>query len=185
MGAHHGNNPTLYLPLAQKPTLSQVNSIVACGLATKAVSLGLGRHLDTLTPEDQSAVMVWTFAAFFPGLVSFACPKLAVIALLVRLLMPSRFHFCFLWFMGAAVQLAQVGTMGLLISDLAYKCHLSDSEQTQKQRGSCVPMHIQVRYYLFAGCMFILDLPVPLSPYSKFSQSMGEDADYASIHSTH
>ncbi|KAK7927649.1 hypothetical protein PG985_004647 [Apiospora marii] len=132
---------------------SVFNSIVACGLATKAVSRGLGRHVEALSPEDQSAAMVWTFAAFFPGLVSFACPKLAVIALLVRLLLPSRFHFCFLWFMGAAVQLAQIGTMGLLISDLAEKCHLSDSAQIQKQRGNCVPMHVQVRYYLFAGSL--------------------------------
>ncbi|KAK8059812.1 hypothetical protein PG996_009742 [Apiospora saccharicola] len=133
---------------------SMVNSIVACGLATKAVTRGLGRHLQTLSLEDQSASLIWTFAAFFPGLVSFACPKLAVIALLVRLLLPSRFHFCFLWFMGVAVQLAQLGTMGLLISDLVENCKLSDSaSQTQKQKGNCVPMHTQVRYYLFAGSL--------------------------------
>ena len=127
---------------------------MACGLATKAVFRGLGRHLDTLLPQDQSAAAVWTFAAFFPGLVSFACPKLAVIALLVRLLLPSRPHFWFLWSMGVAVQLAQFGTMGLFINDLVNKCKLFDSAQTPTPSGHCVPMHTQVRYYIFAGCAF-------------------------------
>ncbi|KAK8105787.1 hypothetical protein PG999_009146 [Apiospora kogelbergensis] len=127
--------------------------VVACGLATKAVFRGLGRHLDTLLPQDQSAAAVWTFAAFFPGLVSFACPKLAVIALLVRLLLPSRPHFWFLWSMGVAVQLAQFGTMGLFINDLVNKCKLFDSAQTPTPSGHCVPMHTQVRYYIFAGSL--------------------------------
>ncbi|KAK7998198.1 mitochondrial protein [Apiospora arundinis] len=140
---------------------SVVNSIVACGLATKAVSRGLGKHLDTLSPDDQAAATVWTFAAFFPGLVSFACPKLAVIALLVRLLLPSRPHFWFLWFMGVAVQLAQVGTMGLLVGDLVEKCKLFDSVHSPKPRGHCIPMRIQVRYYLFAGCA---SSPGPFEP---------------------
>ncbi|KAK8090646.1 hypothetical protein PG994_000151 [Apiospora phragmitis] len=115
---------------------SMINSIAACGLATKAVSRGLGRHLNSLSPEDQSAAAAWTFAAFFPGLLSFAVPKLAVISLL---------------FMGVAVQLAQFGTMGFLIGDLAEKCEMFDPVQTQKPRGMCVPMQIQVRYFLFGG----------------------------------
>ncbi|KAK8080062.1 hypothetical protein PG997_007880 [Apiospora hydei] len=107
---------------------SMINSVVACGLATKAVYRGLGRHISSLSPEDRSAATVWTFAAFFPGLLSFAVPKLAVIALLF-------------------------GTMGLLIRDLAQNCKLFDSVDNQKQRGKCVPMHIQVRYYLFAASL--------------------------------
>ncbi|KAK7956682.1 uncharacterized protein PG986_005904 [Apiospora aurea] len=132
---------------------SMINSVLACGLGTKAISRGLGRHISSLSPEDKSAATVWTFAAFFPGLLSFAVPKLAVIALLVRLLLPSRCHFWFLWFMGVAVQLAQFGTMGLLIRDLAENCKLFDSVDNQKERGKCIPMHIQVRYYLFAASL--------------------------------
>lgn len=54
-----------------------------------------------LTPAQQSGVILYTTAGFFPGILSFTLPKLAVISLLCRMLNPSRNHKIFLWSMGA------------------------------------------------------------------------------------
>ncbi|KAK8076151.1 hypothetical protein PG994_003423 [Apiospora phragmitis] len=86
--------------------------IVACALTSVSVSKGVGRHVEALSNEQRISATLWVYAAYCPSVLSFGMPKLAVIALLVRLLVPSRIHFWILWAMGALVQLALLESSG-------------------------------------------------------------------------
>ncbi|KAK8117800.1 uncharacterized protein PG998_006081 [Apiospora kogelbergensis] len=94
--------------------ISVATGIVACTLTSVAVSKGIGRHVEALSLEQRITATLWVYAAYCPSVLSFGVPKLAVIALLVRLLVPSRTHFWILWSMGVLVQLALLGVVGLL-----------------------------------------------------------------------
>ncbi|KAK6851929.1 hypothetical protein PG995_012054 [Apiospora arundinis] len=94
--------------------ISVSTGIIACALTTVSVSKGIGRHVEALSQEQRITATLWVYAAYCPSVLSFGLPKLAVIALLVRLLVPSRTHFWVLWIMGALVQFALLGVVGLL-----------------------------------------------------------------------
>ncbi|KAK3388782.1 hypothetical protein B0T20DRAFT_457352 [Sordaria brevicollis] len=67
---------------------------------TMSVSWGNGRHFAELDLEQKENTIKWMMAAYFPGIETLGFPKLAVIALLVKLLAPSRLHTIILWFLG-------------------------------------------------------------------------------------
>jgi hypothetical protein len=69
-------------------------------LVTISVYWGNGQHFDVLTLEQKQNTIKWMMAAYVPGIETLGFPKLAVIALLVRLLAPSRLHRRVLWTMG-------------------------------------------------------------------------------------
>lgn len=75
-------------------------------------------------------------------------PKLAVIALLGRLLIPGRLHFWMLWVMGALVQLALLGVVGLLFG----RCQPFLSAVDELIAGHCLDTNTWVHYCLFAAC---------------------------------
>ncbi|KAK8066192.1 Integral membrane protein [Apiospora hydei] len=132
--------------------LSVAASIASCALTSVAVAHGLGRHVEALSREDQVAVTTWTYIAFCPGVMSFAIPKLAVIALLVRLMAPRKSHYMFLWGMGITVQLTLLATVGILIRVIDKKCPPFNDVRLDPPEH-CVPIHVQVRWCLFAGSL--------------------------------
>ncbi|KAK7996050.1 hypothetical protein PG991_015517 [Apiospora marii] len=132
--------------------LSVAASIASCALTSKAVDHGLGRHIEALSHEDQVAVTTWTYIAFCPGVMSFAIPKLAVIALLVRLMSPRKLHYWILWTMGITVQLTLLATVGILIRVIVEKCP-PFNDITLKPPDHCVSVSVQVKWCLFAGSL--------------------------------
>ncbi|KAK6833141.1 hypothetical protein PG995_012910 [Apiospora arundinis] len=132
--------------------LSVAAGIASCAVTSKAVAHGLGRHMDALSLEDQSAVTTWLFLAAFPGVMSFGIPKLAVITLLVRLLVPRKSHYYFLWAMGIAVQLALLTTIGIQIWVIAKKCP-PFNDITLEAPSHCISVGTLVKWCLFAGSL--------------------------------
>ncbi|RKK97232.1 hypothetical protein BFJ71_g7444 [Fusarium oxysporum] len=65
-----------------------------------SVYWGNGKHFDVLSLEQKQNTIKWMMAAYVPGIETLGFPKLAVIALLARLLMPGRIHLVVLWSMG-------------------------------------------------------------------------------------
>ncbi|KAI8298148.1 hypothetical protein K4K59_002972 [Colletotrichum sp. SAR11_240] len=62
---------------------------ISTALSTIAVSYGNGKHMKLLSTEQKQGAILWTTAAFCPGIMSFGLPKLAVISLLTRLMNPG------------------------------------------------------------------------------------------------
>lgn len=123
--------------------------ITTCSLSTKAVEYGLGRHDETVSREDQIAVVKWIYLASCPGVMSLAIPKLAVIALLNRLLVPGKAHYWFLWAIGATVNILFFPVVVIFLRTLAAKCPPFEVSGIPL---NCVPVATQVKYCLFAGC---------------------------------
>jgi hypothetical protein len=114
---------------------------------TKSVENGTGRHLAVLTPQQMSGAILWTMVAYQPSLQAFTVPKLAVIALLVRLLNPSRAHRIFLWTMGITCWLAVIFCNFLLFA----QCTPSRSQWDFSVKGECWDHSVVVNYSIFAG----------------------------------
>uniref|UniRef100_L2FVC7 Integral membrane protein n=1 Tax=Colletotrichum fructicola (strain Nara gc5) TaxID=1213859 RepID=L2FVC7_COLFN len=77
--------------------LSLLLSYVTVGLEIWAVQSGNGRHVGTLSTEQQSAAVLSTISGFPPNVLAYTVPKFAVVALLVRILHPGRVHRIVLW----------------------------------------------------------------------------------------
>jgi len=86
----------------------------AVGMTVASVHYGDGRHMDTLTPDQMSQVLLWTIAGFFPGIMAFTLPKLAVISLLCRMLSPSRKQQIFMFGLGTLLLVNAFVCLGML-----------------------------------------------------------------------
>ncbi|KAF5548954.1 integral membrane protein [Fusarium mexicanum] len=75
-------------------------AILSNVFVTISVYWGNGKHFDVLNLEQKENTIKWMMAAYVPGIETLGFPKLAVIALLARLLMPSKIHLVVLWTMG-------------------------------------------------------------------------------------
>lgn len=116
-------------------------------LSTLAVSSGNGKHFDLLDVEQQQGAILWTTAAFCPGVISFGLPKMAVITLLMRLLNPGRLHKWFLWWLGIWAQLTLFATVGVLLG----RCTPARSLWDFSVKGECFDNSILVAYCIYAG----------------------------------
>lgn len=87
----------------------------AVGLTVVSVQHGDGRHMDVLTTDQKSQVLLWTIAGFFPGILAFTLPKLAVISLLCRMLSPSRTQRIFMYSLGTLLVINAFVCLGMLV----------------------------------------------------------------------
>lgn len=131
--------------------ISQVCSYISTALSTVAVAYGNGKHMDTLTQSQQEGAILWTTAAFCPGIMSFGFPKLGVIILLIRLLNPGRAHRYFLWALGIWCQLTLFATVGVLLG----RCRPARSLWNFDIKGECFDTQILVAYCIYAGCTYM------------------------------
>lgn len=64
-----------------------------------------------LNDGQKEAILHWTIMAFSFGIFALVLPKLAVVALVNRLLQPKRAHRVFLWALGVFCGLALLGNV--------------------------------------------------------------------------
>ena len=100
-----------------------------------------------MTPDEQSEAIKFTIAAFAPGILSFGIPKLAVVALLTNLLLPSRPHLFFLWFSVSFTLLALFGCVIILYA----QCTPARSQWDFSVEGSCWSPWVLVYYAICTG----------------------------------
>ncbi|ROT36500.1 hypothetical protein SODALDRAFT_335593 [Sodiomyces alkalinus F11] len=134
---------------------------VSLAMAITAVANGNGRHFDTLSLQQKQDVILWTIVGFPPGIISFGVPKLAVVALLTRIMNPSRWHTIFLW---ALTGLCNVALMGCTVILFA-QCQPSRSQWNFSVPGVCWDRWILVHYAIFAGAFSaFVDLYLAIYP---------------------
>ncbi|KAK4151644.1 hypothetical protein C8A00DRAFT_16966 [Chaetomidium leptoderma] len=78
------------------------------------VHWGDGKHMDVLDITEKSQVLLWTIAGFFPGIMAFTLPKLAVISLLCRMMNPSRTQRMFMYGLGILLLINAFVCLGML-----------------------------------------------------------------------
>ncbi|KAK2736470.1 hypothetical protein FQN55_001647 [Onygenales sp. PD_40] len=133
-------------------------------VTTLNIAGGYGKHQYTLEPpEIQNAIMLNSVSFIF-GILSFAIPKMAVVAMLNRILNPSKTQRIFLW---SLVSLAGVVSV-VCILVLFTMCHppraLWDL-QLQQQGATCNSPWILINYAIFTGALSaFVDLYLSIYP---------------------
>ncbi|KAH6884398.1 hypothetical protein B0T10DRAFT_564436 [Thelonectria olida] len=132
-------------------TIAAVLSEWGCiGITIEAVKNGNGRHFDTLDLEQKQSAIFYTVLGFPFGIVAFGLPKLAVAALLIRIMNPERKHRIILWV------LPSVCMAGLLVCVviLFVRCSPVQSQwDFSITDGKCWSPHILVNFGIFAGAL--------------------------------
>lgn len=100
-----------------------------------------------MTLEEKQNVIKYTIAAFCPGILSFAVPKLAVVALLTKLMNPGPKHRIFLWCSASASALILFGCVIILYA----QCTPSRSQWNFDVKGTCWSKWVLVDYAIVAG----------------------------------
>ncbi|KAL0941364.1 uncharacterized protein CTRU02_204127 [Colletotrichum truncatum] len=107
----------------------------------KAVAIGHGRHVASLTDPQKEAIMHWTIMAFSFGIFALVLPKLAVVALVNRLLQPKRAHRIFLWGLAVFCGIALLGN----VVGLYAQCSPSQEEMSFMTKA-CLGPDMAVEY---------------------------------------
>lgn len=74
---------------------------------------GYGQHTATLSALAVEKALLWNMISFIFGIISFALPKLAVAALLHRILNPTRVQSIIMW--GLVAMVAVIALTNILI----------------------------------------------------------------------
>lgn len=78
------------------------------------MAYGTGQHADDLSDEALQHALLYSTAAFCPGILSFTIPKLGVVALLIRILNPTPRFTRFLWLLVGGSDLVIFGCVIIL-----------------------------------------------------------------------
>ncbi|KAI6778592.1 uncharacterized protein J7T54_003371 [Emericellopsis cladophorae] len=116
--------------------------------AIVATQNGNGKHFDTLSLNDKQGAIFWTTLGIPFAVTSFSIPKLAVVALLQRLLVPRKWHRIFLWTLALLCVGAQLGCVVILYAQCSPTESLWNFSITEK---TCIDKWVLVDFSIFAG----------------------------------
>ena len=134
----------------------QTSQWVCVGLATTAAMNGNGRHFDAMLftqPEKLEKALLFTLLNFPFGIVAFGLPKIAVVALLTRIMNPSRAHRWFLWGLSLFCMTVLSGCIPLLFA----QCTPASSQwdlNFPPEKKKCLPKNVLVNYAISSGGKF-------------------------------
>ncbi|KAJ5614881.1 hypothetical protein N7528_008535 [Penicillium herquei] len=77
--------------------LAMFFGVIFVATSTISVHYGYGQHLTRLSNSNAEKALMWNMISFIFGIVSFAIPKLAIAALLNRLLNPTSIQKIIMW----------------------------------------------------------------------------------------
>lgn len=129
----------------------KVMSLAYTSVTSANVVLGYGRHTDTLSPERQVKVSLVNYIDFTLGIVSFSLPKLAVAALLSRIVNPNWFQRAMLWFLTGLVALASSICIIVLFTMCDPPRALWDVSLVMQGSAKCRDVQILIDYAIFTG----------------------------------
>jgi hypothetical protein len=127
--------------------------LVYCGITTGNVAIGYGKHAYLLEPKTVELASFLNSLSFLFGIISFSVPKLAVAAMLVRILNPTFWQKAMLWGLtglGAVIS-------GICIVVLFTMCDppraLWETSLVVAGQATCRDVWILINYAIFTGGM--------------------------------
>ncbi|CAG8084887.1 unnamed protein product [Penicillium nalgiovense] len=130
---------------------SMIFGLIFVATATVSVAYGYGQHMSNLDPKTVEPALMWNMISFIFGIISFAIPKLAVAALLHRILNPSLIQRITVW--GLAILVAIIALINILI--YVTMCNppqaLWKPSMILKGEATCRDVWILINYATFNG----------------------------------
>uniref|UniRef100_A0A0C4DJB4 Rhodopsin domain-containing protein n=1 Tax=Fusarium oxysporum (strain Fo5176) TaxID=660025 RepID=A0A0C4DJB4_FUSOF len=119
-------------------------------LSVLAVRSGNGKHFDTLSLTQKQNAILFTILGFPFGVMAFGFPKLAVVALLVRIMNPSRIQQFILWGLASCCMLSLLGCIIILFVQCQPSRAQWDFSIADK---TCWSPDVLVDFAIFAGSL--------------------------------
>lgn len=119
------------------------------GVTTANVAIGYGKHADALSGSQIEKAVLVNSVSFVFGILAFTIPKMAVVALLTKILNPSKLHFWFLWFMAMFTAISGTGCIFILF----FMCDPPQALWKVIPGAKCLTPWILIRYSTFVGGM--------------------------------
>ncbi|KEY74339.1 hypothetical protein S7711_00496 [Stachybotrys chartarum IBT 7711] len=133
---------------------------VSASLSTVAIQNGVGRHFATLSLTQREDVIFWMTIAFVPAAFFSGLPKVAVVALLSRLLKPARWLKWTLWVM----VVWSVASLAVFMLLQFARCTPTQSMWNFDIQGECMPRGPIIGYAIYAN-VFSAFINVVLAVY--------------------
>ncbi|OOF92077.1 hypothetical protein ASPCADRAFT_210489 [Aspergillus carbonarius ITEM 5010] len=139
--------------------------LVYCGITTANVEMGYGKHAWLLSESTVEQATFLNCLSFLFGIISFTIPKLAVTAMLNRILNPSLAQRVYLW---SLTSLAAV-VSGVCIIVLFTMCDppkaLWQTHLVTEGTATCKDVWILIDYAIFTGALSaFVDLTLAIYP---------------------
>ncbi|KAI7344128.1 hypothetical protein KC354_g15315 [Hortaea werneckii] len=142
-------------------TLAWICAIINTGISARATHWGSGRHFEDLTAAQKSKVIHYNLAAFCPSILSIGIPKLAVVALLTKLLEPTRWHRITMWTAAGLTNLLLFGCVIILYA----QCQPARSQWNFSVEGQCWSPWVLVYWAIVSGSISaFMDLYLAVYP---------------------
>lgn len=134
--------------------VSMVMGLTYCAVVTVDVAFGYGQHADALLLPDLEMAILLNTVSFLFGIISFTIPKLAVTAMLNRILNPGALQKTFLWVLTGTVAVVSGICIIMLFTmcdppEALWKIHL-----VMEGQAKCKDVWILINYAIFTGGMF-------------------------------
>ncbi|EQB48045.1 hypothetical protein CGLO_12741 [Colletotrichum gloeosporioides Cg-14] len=141
----------------------------------KAVAIGHGRHVASLSDHQKEAILHWTVMAFSFGIFALILPKIAVVALMNRLLQPKRGQRLFLW---ALVAFCSLGLLGNVLG-LYTQCSPSQAEMSFMTKA-CLGPDMAVEYSISTSVLGAVALITAIFKCTRLKSLGSPDFTYDS-----
>lgn len=141
--------------------VAMVMSFAYCGVTTAGVRVGFGKHAAALTQENFELAILLNTVSFLFGILSFTIPKLAVTAMLTRILNPGLPQKIWLWLLvGTAAAVSCICIIILFTMcdppEALWHVHL-----VTEDGATCKSVWMLVDYAIFTGGMASSSLRLP------------------------
>lgn len=112
---------------------------------------GFGQHAATLSNNALEQALLWNMISFLFGIISFALPKLAVAALLHRILNPVRIHRIILWTLVSMITVIAIVNILIYVTMCSPPQGLWKPTLVQAGVAKCRPVDVLVGFATFNG----------------------------------
>ncbi|KAJ5958956.1 uncharacterized protein N7479_006106 [Penicillium vulpinum] len=130
---------------------SMIFGLLFVATATVSVTYGYGKHTTNLGTRATELALMWNMISFIFGIISFALPKLAVAALLHRILNPNKIQRIVVW--GLVIMVSIIALINILI--YVTMCDppqaLWKTSMVVRGEATCRNVWILVNYATFNG----------------------------------
>jgi hypothetical protein len=115
------------------------------------VAKGFGKHTANLSTPAAEQALLWNMISFIFGIISFALPKIAVAALLQRILNPIRVHRIILWTLVSMVAVIAIINILIYVTTCSPPQGLWKSTLVLEGVAKCRPVDVLVGFATFNG----------------------------------
>ncbi|CAI7584227.1 unnamed protein product [Penicillium manginii] len=130
---------------------SMLFGILFSATAAVSVAKGFGKHTANLSTPAAEQALLWNMISFIFGIISFALPKIAVAALLQRILNPIRVHRIILWTLVSMVAVIAIINILIYVTTCSPPQGLWKSTLVLEGVAKCRPVDVLVGFATFNG----------------------------------